>query len=147
MFFIWARRMRYAGPVAITFMNCAGVAVLLVAVPSVWQTDVTSLALIAVMAVVQFAIPYVLFTRGIAHTPGAEASLIALIEPVLNPVWVALLYGENPSAATIGGGAVILGGLAIRYAVFREPRPDVEAVAAELAGGPAIHEEAGPERP
>ena len=140
MFFLWARRMRYAGPVAITFMNCAGVALLLVWVPFVYSIDATSLGLIAVMALVQFAVPYVLFTKGIAHVPSAEASLISLIEPVLNPVWVALLYGEDPSTATIIGGAVIIAGLAIRYAVFREPRRDVEAGAQELAGGPAVHE-------
>ena len=44
-----------------------------------------------------------------------EASLIALIEPVLNPLWVALVVGEMPSAATVGGGAMILFGLGVRY--------------------------------
>ena len=44
-----------------------------------------------------------------------EASLIALIEPVLNPLWVALIVGEFPSTATVWGGAMILFGLGVRF--------------------------------
>ena len=98
------------------------------------QVGAEEIALLVVMAAVQFALPYVLFTRGIAHVPGAEASLIALIEPVLNPVWVALFYGEDPSTATIIGGAVILVGLVVRYAIFREPADAVEVGVADSAG-------------
>jgi drug/metabolite transporter, DME family len=140
LFFIWLRRLRYADAIAITFINCLGVAVLLAFVPSVWDVGPEEIGLLVIMSAVQFALPYVLFTKGIAHVPGAEASLIALIEPVLNPLWVALFYGENPSTATIIGGAVILAGLVVRYAVFREPVDHVEAGAAELAGGPAATE-------
>jgi drug/metabolite transporter (DMT)-like permease len=120
LFFLWLRRIRYADPVAITFLNCLGVALLLVVVPSVWDVNAEAIAMLAVMAAVQFALPYLLFTRGIQHVRGAEASLIALAEPVLNPIWVALIYGEQPSTATVIGGAVIVGGLAVRYTVFRE---------------------------
>lgn len=133
-FFVWMRRLRYADAFAITFVNCLGVAAILAFIPSVWHVGSTEIALLVVMAAVQFALPYVLFTRGIAHVPGAEASLIALIEPVLNPVWVALFYGENPSTATIIGGAVILVGLSVRYAVFREPADAVEVGVADLGG-------------
>lgn len=132
-FFVWMRRIRYADAFAITFVNCLGVAVLLAFVPAVWDVGPEEIALLIVMAAVQFALPYVLFTRGIAHVRGAEASLIALIEPVLNPVWVALLYGEDPSLATIIGGAIILAGLIIRYAVFREAEDSSEIGAGDLA--------------
>ena len=53
------------------------------------------------------------------YVPGAEASLLALIEPVLNPVWVALVVGEEPSAATIIGGAIIMLGLGARHTLLR----------------------------
>jgi drug/metabolite transporter (DMT)-like permease len=41
--------------------------------------------------------------------------LIVLIEPVLNPLWVALAVGEIPAPPTLIGGALIVLGLAVRY--------------------------------
>jgi drug/metabolite transporter (DMT)-like permease len=51
----------------------------------------------------------------VAKIPVHEASLIVLIEPVLNPLWVALAVGEIPARATLIGGALIVAGLAVRY--------------------------------
>ena len=127
LFFLWLRRIRYADPIAITFINCVGVALLLLAVPGVWDVSERDIALLVLMAAVQFALPYVLFTRGLGQVTGAEASLIALIEPVLNPVWVVLFFGEDPSTATLAGGAVIISGLALRYTVFRAPSDEAPA--------------------
>lgn len=121
---LWLRRLRYADPIAITFANCLGVAVVLAPVSGVWDVGLRDLGLLALMAAVQFAIPYVLFTRGLKRVRGTEASLLALVEPVLNPVWVALFLGEQPSAATLAGGTVILLGLALRYSLFRAPSED-----------------------
>ncbi len=67
------------------------------------------------MGAVQLGLPYFLFSKGLQSVPLQEASLIALIEPVLNPIWVALTVGEIPSAATISGGVMILVGLGVRY--------------------------------
>jgi drug/metabolite transporter (DMT)-like permease len=64
---------------------------------------------------VQLGLPYFLFSRGLRSIPLQEAALIALVEPVLNPVWVALIIGEIPSFATVLGGAMILAALAVRY--------------------------------
>jgi drug/metabolite transporter (DMT)-like permease len=139
LFFIWLRRMRYADPIAITAVSCAGVAALLGFMPFVADYDAEDIALLVFMSAVQFALPYVLFTKGISRVEGTEASLIALIEPVLNPIWVALFYGEEASTATIVGGAVIIGGLALRYTVFRPPPSEVLIEpAAETAGGSVV---------
>ncbi len=67
------------------------------------------------MGAVQLGLPYFLFSKGLQSVSLQEASLIALIEPVLNPLWVALTVNEIPSAATLSGGAMILLGLAVRY--------------------------------
>jgi drug/metabolite transporter (DMT)-like permease len=56
----------------------------------------------------QLGLSYVLFARGVRHTPAVEASLLALVEPVLNPVWTFLLAGERPGPWAIRGGAIIL---------------------------------------
>ena len=64
---------------------------------------------------VQLGMPYFLFSKGLHAVSLQEASLIALIEPVLNPLWVALVVGEIPSKATVAGGGMILLGLGVRY--------------------------------
>jgi drug/metabolite transporter (DMT)-like permease len=78
---------------------------------TIWQ-----LLALAVMGVVQLGAPYFFFSKGIEKIPLQEASVIVLIEPVLNPIWVALVVGEIPSAGTLIGGGVILLGLVLRYA-------------------------------
>jgi drug/metabolite transporter (DMT)-like permease len=75
------------------------------------------------------ALPYVLFARGLRDISTAEAGLIALIEPILNPVWVVLVVGERPAAATLAGGALLLLGVACRY--LPAPRLSVIPPAAE----------------
>jgi len=66
-------------------------------------------AVIAYLGVFQIALAYVLVTSGLRHIPALEASLILLIEPVLNPVWAWAFQGERPGAWALLGGAIILG--------------------------------------
>ena len=51
--------------------------------------------------VVQMALPYMLFARGLREIGTAEAGLIGLIEPILNPIWVVLAVGEWPAVPTL----------------------------------------------
>ena len=37
-----------------------------------------------------------------------EASLLLLLEPVLNPIWAWLVHGERPGAGSLAGGSVII---------------------------------------
>lgn len=74
--------------------------------------------LIMVLGVFQMGVPYVLFARGIRSIRMQEAALLLLLEPVLNPMWVWIVWGLRPSSATWIGGALILGGLIVRYLVF-----------------------------
>ena len=100
----------------LTWINNLGCALLLLLfVQSQLSLNLNQLVILAVMGAVQLGLPYFLFSKGLQSVPLQEASLIALIEPVLNPVWVALTFGEIPSAATFSGGALILFGLAARY--------------------------------
>ena len=120
LFLLWLRRVSHADPIAITFANCMGVALLFSFALLKRDVDAEDLALLFVMGAVQFALPYLLFTRGLREVESAEASLLALVEPVLNPVWVALFYGEEPTIATVVGGGIIIAGLAVRYSIVRE---------------------------
>ena len=42
------------------------------------------------------------------EVPALEASLLMLLEPVLNPVWTWLVHGERVGATSIVGGAIVL---------------------------------------
>lgn len=77
--------------------------------------DLTQWALIAALGITSMALPYVIFARAIRHVQTQEAGLLLLLEPVLNPVWVWLLWRESNPPAVFLGGALILAGLAVRY--------------------------------
>lgn len=66
------------------------------------------LALLAYLGVFQLGVSYLVFTRGLEHVPAVEASLLVLLEPVLNPIWTFLLAGERPGPWALIGGAVVL---------------------------------------
>ena len=110
------RRTSEINPVYLTWINNLVCALLLLFVvkSQLWLTA-TQLWILIVMGAVQLGMPYFLFSKGLHAVSLQEASLIALIEPVLNPLWVALVVGEIPSKATVAGGGMILLGLGVRY--------------------------------
>jgi drug/metabolite transporter (DMT)-like permease len=67
-----------------------------------------SVAATLVLGIVQIGIPSILIVYAIKQISAVSANLIAVIEPVLNPVWVFLVLGEYPGMNTIIGGAIIL---------------------------------------
>lgn len=86
------------------------------------QLDLSQHLLLALLGGVQMALPYVLFARGLRSITAQEASLITLLEPLLNPLWVWLFWGEHVPQATWIGGALILCGLALKPMLERSLR-------------------------
>ncbi|MHC4178351.1 MAG: DMT family transporter, partial [Planctomycetota bacterium] len=78
----------------------------------------SQLGLLAILGVFQMGIPYVCMTRALRTISPQEAVAIALLEPVLNPLWVFLFGLEMPRWWTIAGASLILVGLVLRYVVF-----------------------------
>ena len=66
--------------------------------------------IIAGLGTIQIGIAYVFLTEGMRHVRALEASMLLLLEPVLNPVWSWLIHGEKPKAWSLVGGAIILAG-------------------------------------
>ena len=65
--------------------------------------------MVSFLGVFQIAFAYALFSYGLKRILAVEASIISMFEPVLNPVWVLIGYGEMPSFfAAIGGGIIIV---------------------------------------
>lgn len=64
--------------------------------------------LLAALGAGQIALGMILFTAGARLIPAAQAGLITLLEVVLGPLWVWLIYREEPDALTLAGGTVII---------------------------------------
>jgi drug/metabolite transporter (DMT)-like permease len=64
--------------------------------------------LIALMGVVQLGLGYIFFSLGIQRTSATKAGIIATLEPILNPIWVFLIIGEQPSNLAMVGSALVL---------------------------------------
>lgn len=88
------------------------------------------------LGLIQIGLAYVLFGFGIAHVQALEASLIGMLEPVLNPVWVFIFLGETPGWWAVLGGAVIIVAVGVRTLIAERRRP---AIHSELA---VLHSEA-----
>jgi len=75
------------------------------------------------LGVFQLAGAYALFVRGIRHVTATEASLVGMLEPIANPIWVLLFLGEKPALTSVVGGLVVLGAIAWRTLTGRPPEP------------------------
>lgn len=62
----------------------------------------------------QLGLGFALFLFGQKYLPAIESSLISMLEPLLNPVWVFIGYGENPGYWAMIGGLVIIAALIFR---------------------------------
>ena len=60
------------------------------------------------LGVFQVGVGFTLVVLGSRYVPAAQVGLLALVEPVLAPVWVWMGVGEVPGLATIVGGTIIL---------------------------------------
>jgi len=60
------------------------------------------------LGVFQVGAGFGLMVLGARYIPAAQVGLLALVEPILAPVWVWLGVGEVPAIATILGGSIIL---------------------------------------
>lgn len=60
------------------------------------------------LGVLQLGLPYILYIKAARYCPPLTCSLLSVIEPLLNPVWVLVAVGERPSVFALAGGAVVL---------------------------------------
>ncbi|MEY4567456.1 MAG: hypothetical protein RLY14_2426 [Planctomycetota bacterium] len=122
-------RMRSEDPAYLIALNHIVTAVSLL--PVAWASGINPTPFqwcaLAAFGSLQMGLPYLLFTKGIRNTSGHEATLIALLEPVLLPVWIFVAWRnspdyEPPSFWTIVGAVLIMLGLLARYGVrFQQP--------------------------
>ncbi len=86
----------------------------LLTLPLAWPFAASGrdIGLLALLGVVQLAIPCLMAVAVARVLPGPEISLLALLEVLFGVAWAWLGAGESPSAAVLGGGLMVLLALA-----------------------------------
>ena len=90
-----------------------GVMSSLITLPLAWplRTSGHDLALLALLGVVQLAIPCLLAVWLTRVLPGPEIALLALLEVIFGVTWAWLGAGEAPGHAALTGGTLVLAAL------------------------------------
>ena len=70
------------------------------------------------LGTIQVFMAYIFFSKGIQGTSSINASLISIIEAVLNPLWVAVFFKELPNTLYFIGFFIII--FASIYNIFKE---------------------------
>lgn len=78
-----------------------------VALP-VGHANLKDVAILVYLGLFQISLAYVFLTRSLREVPGLEASTLLLIEPVFNPIWTWMTYGERPGVTAVLGGLLII---------------------------------------
>ena len=77
------------------------------------ETDFSAPVLLCVflLGAVQVGLAYIFFTTGTKYTDPVTASIINALEPILNPVLVAVFYGEMLGRWSLVGAVIVLCGI------------------------------------
>ena len=87
--------------------------------------------MLAALGAGQIGLGMILFTAGARLIAAAQAGLITLLEVVLGPLWMWLIYREQPDGLTLAGGTVILA--AVLMHAVADLRPTALAVRADTS--------------
>ena len=88
-------------------------AVLMLPLALPFQAAPRDLLLLAVLGFFQLGLPCMLMVVAARQLAAPEVALLGLLEVVLGPLWAWLGAGEVPAAATLTGGALVLGALVL----------------------------------
>lgn len=96
------------GPAGAFWGNVFAALLCLPAALPVGASRPTDWALVAFLGLFQITLAYFFLIRGLERVRAFEASLLLLLEPVLNTFWAWLVHGEKPGVWSIAGASVIL---------------------------------------
>lgn len=77
------------------------------------SVTVTDIWAVALLGTVQMGLSYVLLSIGLSSVSPVTASLTSTVEPILNPVIVAIFYGERIGPLSLAGAAMVIGSVGV----------------------------------
>jgi drug/metabolite transporter (DMT)-like permease len=80
----------------------------------------------ALLGIFQIGFAYGFYGAAVGNMPALRSTLLACVEPVLNPLWVLLATGERPSFRAALGGVLILGSVVLQAIGQRAAGPPSE---------------------
>ena len=89
--------------------------------------SVTTLISLLVLGVFQVGLAYILMVEGLKTTPPVTASLVSGIEPVLNPILVAVFYHEMIGPVALVGAMVVVGSVVLYNVILARQTNPFEA--------------------
>ena len=98
------------------------------AVTCVWfvfgETDfgVAAIGGIVALGVFQLALAYIFMAKGLDEVPAVTASLTTAIEPILNPLLVAVFYHETVTPLSFVGAVIVIAAI-VGYNVWKAAKP------------------------
>jgi drug/metabolite transporter (DMT)-like permease len=100
----------------------------LVGIPFIFREQdfsATPLTFLIILGVFQLGLGYLCLCIGIKKTPPVTAALISGIEPILNPLLVAIFVGEMISPISALGGVLVIGAITTYNVLLakRQPAP------------------------
>lgn len=77
----------------------------------------TDVSIILFLGLFQMGFSFICYAIAIRRLEALESTLIVMLEPVLNPIWVFLILGEVPGPLALVGGLLVLGAVVGRALV------------------------------
>ncbi len=78
-----------------------------------WPLPSRDLALLTFFGAGQLGLGMAMFATGARLIPAAQAAMLAVLEPLIGPIWVWLVFDEAPNTAGLIGGAVVIAALVL----------------------------------
>ena len=82
-----------------------------------------TLLCILILGVFQLGISYILFVHASLRCPPLACALLAALEPLLNPIWVLLFYGEKPGPYALVGSVIVIAAVTLWCIFGKEKEP------------------------
>jgi drug/metabolite transporter (DMT)-like permease len=121
LFIIFLRRQKDEAPMESCFWGNVLTAV--IGLPFIIREgmpDRSGMIGIVLLGVFQLGLSYILYSWAIKHVTALEAILIPVIEPIFNPIFVLIAFGELPGRYAVIGGMVIITAIVARsvFAIY-----------------------------
>jgi DME family drug/metabolite transporter len=108
------------GIVAILFGNCFTVIFSMERMTMFVPSSLQQWILVGILGLL-LGVSYWIYTIGAPKIPAFDGMMLLLLEPILNPIWVALYLGEIPGKKTLFGALLIFSAIALLGVASNRP--------------------------